>query len=200
MNIGFLASHNGSNMQAIIDAYNSGGLQAVPVVVISNNNGSGAIVRAKQEGIPSYHLSSKTHPKPEELDEAILEVLLKHKVDIVVLAGYMKKLGPKTLSRYAGSVINIHPALLPKYGCKGMYGIRVHEAVLAAGEYLTGVTIHIVDEEYDKGPVIAQAWVSIEDADTPETLQERVLEQEHSLYPHTLQKIASGEIQLPTEK
>lgn len=200
MNIGFLASHNGSNMQAIIDACNSGGLQAVPVVVISNNNGSGAMVRAKQEGIPSYHLSSKTHPKPKELDEAILEVLLKHKVDIVALTGYMKKLGPKTLSRYAGAVLNIHPALLPKYGGKGMYGIRVHEAVLAAGEYLTGVSIHIVDEEYDKGPVIAQAWVSIEDADTPETLQERVLEQEHSLYPHTLQKIVSGEIQLPTEK
>jgi phosphoribosylglycinamide formyltransferase-1 len=127
-------------------------------------------------------------------------VLLKHEVTIVVLAGYMKKLGPKTLSRYAGAIINIHPALLPKYGGKGMYGIRVHEVVLAAGEYLTGVSIHIVDEEYDKGPVIAQAWVSIEDADTPETLQERVLEQEHSLYPHTLQKIASGEIQLPTEK
>jgi phosphoribosylglycinamide formyltransferase-1 len=200
MNIGFLASHNGSNVQAIIDACKSGELQAVPVVVISNNNGSGAMVRAKREGIPAYHISSKTHTKPEELDEAILNVLLKHEVTIVVLAGYMKKLGPKTLSRYAGAVINIHPALLPKYGGKGMYGIRVHEVVLAAGEYLTGVSIHIVDEEYDKGPVIAQAWVSIEDADTPETLQERVLEQEHSLYPHTLQKIASGEIQLPTEK
>lgn len=196
MNIGFLASHNSSNMQAIIDACKSGTLQAVPAVIISNNSDSGAISLAKQEGIPVYHISSKTHPKPGELDEAILSVLLKHGVTIVVLAGYMKKLGPKTLSRYAGAVLNSHPALLPKYSGKGMYGIRVHEEVLAAGEDMTGVSIHVVDEEYGTGHVIAQAWVSIEDADTPESLQERVLEQEHILFSETLQNIANGEIQL----
>lgn len=196
MNIGFLASHNGSNMQAIIDAAKSGTLKATCAVVISNNGGSGALTRARQEGIPSYHLSSKTHPQAEELDEAILNAMLEHKVDIVVLAGYMKKLGPKTLARYGGSVLNIHPALLPKHGGQGMYGIHVHEAVLAAGDTMTGVSIHIVDEEYDTGPVIAQATVPVMDGDTPETLQARVLKTEHRLFPETLQKIASGQIQL----
>jgi phosphoribosylglycinamide formyltransferase 1 len=197
MNLGFLASHNGSNMQAIIDACKSGALWAVPAVVISNNNDSGALARARQESIPSYYLSSKTHTSPESLDEAILEALLLHLVDIVILAGYMKKLGAKTLRRFAGAVLNIHPALLPKFGGKGMYGIHVHEAVLAAGEKETGVSIHLVDEEYDRGPVIAQTRVPVMPDDTPETLAARVLIQEHALFPKVLQKIARGEIVIP---
>ena len=199
MNIGFLASHNGSNMQAIVDACRSGTLHAVPAVVISNNNSSGAISRAKQEGIPCYHLSAKTHTEPEELDQAILTALLQHKVDIVVLAGYMKKLGPKTLSRFPGRILNIHPALLPKYGGKGMYGMHVHEAVIAAAETESGVSIHIVDAEYDTGPVIAQACVTVEPTDTPETLAARILKREHTFFAETLQKITTGEIALPTE-
>jgi phosphoribosylglycinamide formyltransferase-1 len=197
MNLGFLASHNGSNMQAIINACTSGALNAVPAVVISNNSDSGALARARQESIPCYCLNSKTHPSPESLDEAILEALLRHSVDIVILAGYMKKLGTKTLRRFSGAVLNIHPALLPKFGGKGMYGIHVHEAVLAAAEKETGVSIHLVDEEYDRGPVIAQTRVPVMPEDTPETLAARVLVQEHALFTAVLQKIARGEITIP---
>jgi phosphoribosylglycinamide formyltransferase-1 len=185
-------------MQAIIDACKSGKLQATPAVVISNNSDSGAIARAETEGIPYYYLSGKTHPEPEELDRAILETFLRHSVDIIVLAGYMKKLGPKTLSRFRGRILNIHPALLPKYGGKGMYGIRVHEAVIAAGEKESGVSIHFVDENYDTGTIIAQTRVPVMPDDTPETLAARILVQEHILYPATLQRIVTGEIPLPS--
>ncbi len=196
MNIGFLASHGGSNMQAIIDACKAGRLSAVPVVVISNNGESRALERARNEGIPSYYLSGKTHPDPESLDQAILDVLILHKVDVVALAGYMKKLGPKTLAHFRGRILNIHPALLPKHGGKGMYGIRVHEAVIAAGETESGVTVHLVTEEYDRGPILAQVRVPVMPGDTPEALAERVLVQEHILYPATLQRIATGDIVL----
>ncbi|MFH1671719.1 MAG: phosphoribosylglycinamide formyltransferase [Candidatus Portnoybacteria bacterium] len=194
MKIGFLASGNGSNMQAIIDACKSGSLKARPVLVISNNSQSGAIERAKKENIPYSHISGKTHPLP---DKAIADALSDHSVDIVVLAGYMKKVGSELLSRYKGAILNIHPALLPKFGGDGMYGIRVHQAVLAAGEKESGVSIHIVDENYDTGPVIAQVRAPVEPDDTPESLAARVLEQEHLLFPKTLEKIATGEIKIP---
>ncbi len=197
MKLGFLASHNGSNMQAIIEACKSGSLQATPAVVISNNAESGALARAARESIPHCHLSSKTHPSPESLDQAILAALLAHGVDIVILAGYMKKLGEKTLARYAGAILNIHPALLPKFGGQGMYGIRVHEAVLAAGETESGATVHLVTDEYDAGAVIAQEKVPVLPDDTPQTLAGRVLQVEHALFPKTLQKIALGEIRIP---
>ena len=197
MNIGFLASHNGSNMQAIIDACNSGALQAKPAVVISNNSKSGALERAKKEGIANYHISGKHCPDPIELDKAVLKILIEHSVDIIVLAGYMKKLGPKTLTHFNGRILNIHPALLPKYGGKGMYGMNVHEAVLAAGESESGVSIHVVERDYDTGPVIAQARVPVYSVDTAETLAARILKQEHLLFPDTLQKIVTGEIEFP---
>jgi phosphoribosylglycinamide formyltransferase-1 len=198
MNIGFLASHGGSNMQAIIDACKSGKLQASPAVVISNNSDSGAIGRAKTEGVPYYYLSGKTHPGPGELDDAILDAFLRHSVDIVVLAGYMKKLGPKILTHFRGRILNVHPALLPKFGGEGMFGIHVHEAVIAAGEKESGVTIHFVDEQYDTGVILAQTRVPVMPDDTPETLAARVLEQEHILYAETLQRIVTGEIPLPS--
>lgn len=194
MNIGFLASHGGSNMQAIIDACKAGELNAAEAVVISNNSDSRALERAKTEGIPNYYLSGKTHPDPDDLDRAIMDTLILHKVDVVALAGYMKKLGPKTLAHFRGRILNIHPALLPKFGGKGMYGIHVHEAVLAAGEKESGVTVHLVDEEYDRGPILAQVRVPVMPGDTPEALAERVLAQEHILYSATLQRIATGEI------
>lgn len=197
MNIGFLASHGGSNMQAIIDACKSGALKAKPVVVISNNVDSGAIERAKREGIPYYYLSGKTHPSPDALDQAILDQFVRYNIDIIALAGYMKKLGHKTLSHFRGRVLNIHPALLPKFGGAGMWGIHVHEAVIAAGEKESGVTIHFVDENYDTGKIIAQTRVPVMPGDTPETLAARVLEQEHKLYPATLQRIVTGEIPFP---
>ena len=197
MNIGFLASHNGSNMQAIIDACNYGTLHSVPTVVISNNSKSGAIERARKEGISHYHLSGKQYPDHTDLDQAILNVLIDHSVDIIILAGYMKKLGPKTLTHFEGRVLNIHPALLPKYGGKGMYGMHVHEAVISAGEPESGVSIHVVDGNYDTGPIIAQSRVPVEPTDTAEILAARVLQQEHLLFPEALQKIVTGEIKLP---
>lgn len=196
MNIGFLSSHNGSNMQAIIDSCKTGKLQALPAVIISNNNGSGALEFAKQEKIPYYHISGKTHPELEKQDQAILDAMLKHDVDIIVLAGYMKKIGEKTLARFSGLILNIHPALLPKFGGKGMYGINVHKAIIASGETESGVTIHIVDAEYDTGSIIGQVRVPIEPTDTPETLATRVLKREHTFFSETLQKISIGEITL----
>ena len=165
-------------------------------VVISNNSGSGALQRARKAGIPVFHLSGVTHLEAAALDQAILDTLQRHGVDVVVLAGYMKMLGPAVLSRYEGRVLNVHPALLPKFGGKGMYGRRVHEAVLAAGEPVTGATIHVVDAEYDHGPVVAQSEVLVLPGDTPESLSARVLEREHELLVQTLQKVAAREIDL----
>jgi phosphoribosylglycinamide formyltransferase-1 len=197
MNIGFLASHGGSNMQAIVDACKAGALVATAAVVISNNGGSGALARAKEEGIFHCCLNSKNHPNPEELDEAILNVLLEREVGVVVLAGYMKKLGPMVLNHFAGRILNIHPSLLPKFGGKGMYGMHVHEAVIASGEAESGVSIHLVDAEYDTGPILAQARVPVKRGDTAETLAARVLEREHTFFAETLQRIVTGEIVLP---
>jgi phosphoribosylglycinamide formyltransferase-1 len=118
-------------------------------------------------------------------------------VDTVILAGYMKKLGPATLGAYRGRILNIHPALLPKHGGQGMYGRRVHEAVLAAGETVTGVTVHVVDEQYDHGPILAQREVTVLPGDTVDSLAARVLAQEHRLYAETLQQISDGRIPLP---
>ena len=198
MNLGFLASHNGSNMQAVIDACKTGRLKAMPAVVISNNSDLGALARAEREGIPHYHLSTKTHPDAETLDAAILQMLLEHKVELVVLAGYLRKVGAQTLRQYSDRIINIHPALLPKFGGQGMYGQNVHQAVLEAGETETGVTIHLVNDEYDRGQILAQRKVAVLPTDTVETLAARVLETEHAFLVETLQKIIDGKIGLPS--
>lgn len=200
MRLGFLASGRGSNMQSVIDACRSGRLQAEPAVVISNNSKSGALERARGQGIVAVHLSSTTHPDPARLDEAVCNALLAHKVDLVLLVGYMKKLGPRTLATYRGRILNIHPALLPAFGGLGMYGTHVHQAVLAAGVPETGVTIHLVDDQYDHGTIIAQCRVPIRADDTPETLAERVLEQEHRLLVETLIQIVRGEILLDVQR
>ncbi len=197
MKLGLLASHRGTNLQAIADACSSGRLAAEPAVVISNNSGSGAAQRARREGIPFHHLSGKTHPSAEALDAAILEVLEKHGVELVVLVGYMKQIGPRTLARFAGRVINTHPALLPKFGGAGMYGQRVHQAVLAAGETESGVSVHLVDAGYDTGPVIAQCRVPVLAGDTAESLAARVVEREHEFLVDTIAAIVEGRIPLP---
>ncbi len=195
LRLGFLASHGGSNMQAIIDACQQGRLDATPCVVVSNNSESTALQRARKAGIPGYHISAMTHPGPDE-DREILRVLRRHDVDTVILAGYMKQVGPETLAAFRGRMLNIHPALLPKFGGRGMYGKRVHEAVLNAGERVTGVTIHVVDDRYDHGRIVAQCEVPVQAGDTADSLAERVLQEEHRLYPATLQRIAAGEIVL----
>jgi phosphoribosylglycinamide formyltransferase-1 len=195
LRLGFLASHGGSNMQAIIDACTAGRLDAVPCVVISNNSDALALQRARAEGIPRYHISAASHPGTAE-DDAILRTLTAHGVDTVVLAGYMKRLGPRTLAAFRGRILNIHPALLPKHGGRGMFGKRVHEAVLADGDRVTGVTIHLADEQYDHGPILAQCEVPVLAGDTADSLAERVLRQEHRLYVETLQRISQGTIAL----
>ena len=196
LSIGILSSHEGTNLQTIIDACKEGRLHARVRVVVCNNSGALAIERARREGIPFRHLSARTHPDPHEMDAAIASAFEEHGVELVALAGYMKKLGPRTLNRYRGRVLNIHPALLPKFGGEGMYGSRVHEAVLESGDAVSGVTVHLVDEEYDRGPIVAQREVAVLVDDTPDSLARRVLEQEHALYPETLQRIAAGEIDL----
>jgi len=198
LNIAFLASHGGSNMQAILDAINRGDLDATPVVVISNNSKSKAFDRAENENVPRYHLSGQTHPNPEELDLVMCDTLEKYQTDLVILAGYMKKIGDRTLSVFNGRILNIHPALLPKFGGQGMFGMRVHEAVLDSGETESGVTIHVIDDQYDNGPIIAQEKVPVLKDDSADTLAERVLKVEHKLYSETIGKIANGEIKLPS--
>jgi len=184
-------------MQAVVRACREGRLDAEPVIVIGNNPGSGALVFAATAGLPHALLNAKKHPDPAALDAAIAGALGRHGADLVVMSGYMKKLGPEVLRAYAGRIVNIHPALLPKFGGHGMYGLHVHEAVLAAGDKETGVTIHLVDAEYDTGPILAQATVPVLAGDTPESLRERVLPREHTLLVETLQRIVSGEIRLP---
>lgn len=184
-------------MQAIIDACRAGQLVAQPAIVISNNSRSGALMRAIDENIDHCHLSAKTHPDFEALDQAICQALDDHQIHWLILAGYMKKLGPKTLSTYRGRVLNIHPSLLPKYGGQGMYGKKVHEAVLASGDSETGVTVHLVDGEYDTGPIVAQCRVPVEINDTVDSLAQRVLKREHTFFVETLNLIFSGELIMP---
>ncbi|HEU4371113.1 MAG TPA: phosphoribosylglycinamide formyltransferase [Methylomirabilota bacterium] len=196
MKLGFLASHQGTDLQAVIAACAADRLPATPAVVISNNAESEALARARRHGIPHYHLSRRTHPDPEQLDGAILEALVRHDAELVVLAGYMRKLGPRTLARYDRRTINIHPALLPKFGGQGMYGARVHEAVLGTGERETGVTIHLVDGEYDHGRILAQCRVPVLAGDTVEALTQRVQAREREFLVETLERIVAGTLAL----
>ena len=197
MRIGILASHEGTTLQAILAACATGVLPAQVVTVVSNNRDAGALQRARAAGAATHHLSSSTHPQTEALDAAICAVLVEHAVDIVVFAGYMKKVGPRTLARFHGRVLNTHPALLPKFGGKGMYGLRVHRAVLASGEAKSGASVHLVNDEYDAGPVIAQCEVPVSEGDTPESLAERVQERERALVIEVLARIVDGGIRLP---
>lgn len=197
MKLGFLASHNGSNMQAILDGCRDGAINATPSLLICNNRNAPALDRASKSGMPSCVLNSKSHPEADALDQAMLDALQNAAVDLVLLAGFMKKIGPKTMAAYRNRIVNIHPSLLPKFGGQGMYGLRVHQAVLVSGETETGATVHLIGSEYDEGPILQQTTVLVCPDDTPESLQQRVLESEHSLYPDTLAKISRGEIELP---
>lgn len=187
--IGVLASGGGSNLQSIIDRTRDGSLDAEVVVVISNNSGSGALERAARHGIAGLHISEKTEGSAREVDSRITAELLLRGVELVALAGYMKKIGPELLAAYKGRMLNIHPALLPKYGGGGMYGMHVHEAVIAAGDTESGATVHLVDDRYDHGDILAQVRVPVMPGDTPSTLQKRVLEQEHRIYPETIREL-----------
>jgi phosphoribosylglycinamide formyltransferase 1 len=190
--LGVLASHEGSLLQTVLDACCAGNIAGRVAVVISNNSQSGAMRRARESGVATAHLSSVTHADAVALDCAIADTLARERADWVLLAGYMKKLGPRTLSAYAGRILNTHPALLPRFGGRGFYGRRVHEAVLAAGERESGATVHLVDDEYDSGPVIAQVHVPIAAGDTAAGLEERVKAAERRLLVDVLAALARG--------
>jgi len=179
--VAVLVSGGGTNLQALLDALRDSAVARVARVVASAA-GAGAIERARRAGVPTVVL---TDPEdPAELVTATGDARL------VVLAGYVKRIPPAAVARLRWRVINIHPALLPAFGGPGMYGRRVHEAVLASGATLSGATVHYVDEEYDRGPIIAQWPIPVRPHDTPETLAARVLEVEHRLLPQVVLELA----------
>ncbi len=155
MRLGFLASGNGTSLRAIVTACESGELSAVPAIVISNKREAPALAFAHEHGIATAVIP--TAKDPEAADRALIASLEAADVEWVILSGYLRKLGPKTLARFAGRILNVHPALLPKFGGQGFYGRKVHEAVIAAGETVSGATVHRVDEIYDHGEIVAQA-------------------------------------------
>tara|TARA_B100001250_G_C19753592_1_gene769006 strand:- start:80 stop:661 length:582 start_codon:yes stop_codon:yes gene_type:complete len=190
--LGILVSGRGSNMTAILDACEKGNLSASVEIVISNNPDAEALVTAKEKKINRICFDERIR----NLDATICESLRLHEVDLVLLAGFMKKIGPKMLSVFEGSILNIHPSLLPKYGGQGFHGINVHRAVIEAGEKKSGATVHLVNKHYDKGKILAQKSVIVNEGDTPETLAKKVLKIEHVLYVETVKKIIEGKITL----
>ena len=194
MNLGIIASHRGTNFQAIIDACRANKLNARVAVAISNNSKSLALIRARKNNIPAFHVSGKTHPNPSARDEAMLNILNRHEVDFVVLVGYLKRVGEKTLSAFQQKVINIHPALLPSYGGQGMYGSKIHEEVLKNRDTETGITIHYVDDSYDTGEIIAQMRIPIDRAESAASLAKKILINEHEFLISTLNCLISEEL------
>jgi phosphoribosylglycinamide formyltransferase 1 len=195
LKLGFLASGNGSSARAILGAIRSGELAAEARLLVSNNRSAAALSLAAEAGVPA--LSIATQSDPEAADARLADEMAAHGVEIIVLSGYLRQLGPKTLARYAGRILNIHPGPLPAFGGHGMYGRRVHEAVIAAGVAESGICIHLVDEEYDRGPVIARRSVAVARGDTAETLEARVTALEPQFYVETLRRIAEGALSLP---
>ncbi len=183
LSVAVFASGGGTNLQALIDACKRGEFNGKISAVISNNSQAYALIRAASENIPTFHVSNKTHPDPVPFTECLLGILETHSVNLIVLAGYMKLLPPEVVRAYRSRIINIHPALLPKYGGKGMYGLNVHKAVLDSGDKISGATVHFVTEGYDLGPIIIQRTVPVRADDTPESLAARVLEIEHRILP-----------------
>jgi len=192
-NIAVFASGRGSNFRAVLGRIESGDLKnACVAAVVSNNSASGALELARSREIDAFHISSRTHPDPGDREQALLRVLRSHDIDLILLAGYMKLLPRSMIKAYSRRILNIHPALLPRFGGKGMYGIKVHESVISSGVEETGVTIHYVDERYDEGPIIAQRRIPVRQNDTPESLAARVLEVEHDFYWHVIDHVING--------
>jgi phosphoribosylglycinamide formyltransferase 1 len=194
LKLGFLASHGGSAMRAVLEAIRDGTLDAEARLVISNNEAAPALDAARAFGAQALHLSQTRLGPSADLDRAIAEALAGAGVEWVVLSGYMRKLGPETLRRFRGRIINVHPALLPRHGGRGFYGSRVHAAVIAAGDTTSGATVHLVDEEYDRGAALAQREIPVLPGETAESLERRVREIEPPLVVETLRRIASGDL------
>jgi len=196
LRIAVLASGNGTDLQSLIDAIKKKKIRAEIRIVISNNSDAYALERARKNNIKALHLSHKQFVTTEEFDSALVFALQGEKVDLICLAGYMKKLSPAVVRTFKNRMINIHPALLPAFGGEGMYGIHVHEAVIKSGARLSGVSVHFVDELYDHGAIIYQKAVPVKADDTPETLQKRVLRVEHQVYPYVVGLFADGKIEV----
>ena len=189
MRIAVFASHNGSNFQAIAEACKSGRIKGEVTLLICNNKKSQAITRAKNLGIQFFHVSETLEPNEKKRDKEISSLLNEHNCELAVLAGYMKKLSRAVIDSFNGEIINIHPSLLPKYGGKGMHGLAVHKEVLRNKEYLSGVTVHRVNSEYDKGEILSQQTISICESETPESLAEKARPVEHHLIVQTIKEI-----------
>jgi phosphoribosylglycinamide formyltransferase-1 len=191
LRLGFLASHAGTSMRTIVEAIEARRLDAQAAVVISNNAAAAALSFAGDHGIPAAHVSAKTAGTDTAADAEIARRVSDAGADLIVLSGYLRMVGPLTLTRYRGRILNVHPALLPKYGGKGMYGRFVHAAVLAAKEAESGASVHLVDEVYDHGAVISQRTVPVHPDDTVEALSERVVAVEGALFVETLRDIVA---------
>lgn len=185
LKIGVLVSGNGSNLQAIIDRINEGKLSAKVEVVISDNKNAYALERAKHNSIPSYTVDYKSYPARQEAEADIIKILQQYRVELVVLAGFMKLVTKKFIDAFPGRIMNIHPALLPSFP-----GINVIKKAIEYGVKFTGCTVHFIDEGTDTGPIIIQAVVPVRDDDTEETLASRIHEKEHIIYPIAIQLFA----------
>ncbi len=195
LNVVVFGSGRGSNFKAVLDAIADGSIPLARInLVISNNASAGILDIARSRTIPALHFSRTQFETESTFVAALLEILRSHGTDLVVLAGYMKRLPPPVVHAYRNRIINIHPALLPRFGGQGMYGIHVHAAVLAAQETVSGATVHLVDEEYDRGPILLQRTVPVLPDDTPETLGARVLLLEHQLLPDAVRLFSEGRV------
>ncbi|PSQ97391.1 MAG: phosphoribosylglycinamide formyltransferase [Bacteroidetes bacterium SW_9_63_38] len=196
MRLAVFASGGGTNFQAILDAIGRDDLPATPACCVSNTPDAGALDRAQRHDVPTAVVAPKAHGTAEAFGEALLDILSAHDATFVALAGYMIKIPPNVVETYRGRMTNVHPALLPAFGGKGMYGVNVHEAVLDYGVHWSGVTVHLVDEEYDHGPIVLQEPVPVYEDDTPDRLAERVKSVEHRLYPYALRLFAENRVRV----
>lgn len=196
LKLAVLVSGGGTNLQAIIDAISAGKItNACISVVISNNANAYALERARAHGIEALCISPKDFESREAFNQAFLDKLNSYNVDLVVLAGFLVVLPEMMIKEYTNRIVNIHPSLIPSFCGKGFYGLKVHEGVLARGVKVTGATVHFVDEGTDTGPIILQKAVEVEQGDTPEVLQRRVMEQaEWVLLPKAIDLIANGKV------
>ena len=192
--IAIFASGGGSNFQVIHEHIKKGKILGKIRLFISNNAHSGAIKYAEGNNIPSFIFNKFLYPNTIDYNKLLLKKLNENSIDLIVLAGYMKLLPVEIVKAYHNCILNIHPSLLPKFGGKGYYGIKVHEAVISSRDRESGVTVHFVDEKYDHGEIIAQEKVLVMNDDTPEILAKRVLEVEHRLYPKVVKAFCENRI------
>ena len=194
MKISFLASHGGSAAKHIITAIRKGNLDAQIGVVITNNRNSEIYHWCTENAVEVTYLSGKTHPLEEEKDNAIYQKLLAAGTNLIVLSGYMKKIGPITLSEYSNKILNIHPSLLPKHGGKGLFGDKVHESVIRSGDRKSGATVQFINEEYDEGPIVLQKTVDVIEGETIASLKTKVQAIEGNLYLNSIKQIIQNDI------